>query len=117
MQDIRLEAIENGVLAEWDTRSIKTGPITLRVLILGPDNPYTSDNDPIIAESRVRLTLLEPTATPTPTPTDTPTPRIRRHQLKLPYRRQHLQVRLCPRRQLLLCRRVRLLQQIQRRLS
>jgi membrane peptidoglycan carboxypeptidase len=75
VQDVRPAPVENGVLATWDTGDIQAhGPITLRLLVFGPDNPYTGVNDPVTAETRVPLTLLAPTATPTPTPTNTPIP-------------------------------------------
>ena len=75
VQERRPEAIENGRLATWDTSDIKDfGNVTLRVLIFGPNNPYTPEDDPVTLEARVPLTLLEPTATPTETPTETPTP-------------------------------------------
>ena len=68
-------AVENSLLADWDTTRIdNAGPVTLRLIISGPDNPFTSEHDPVTMERRVLLTLLQPTATPTPTPTETPTP-------------------------------------------
>ena len=74
VQERRAEPVENGLLASWDTSEINNaGPITLRVLLFGPDNPNTPDEDRARIEQRVLLTLLEPTATPTPTPTLTPT--------------------------------------------
>ena len=74
VQARRPEAIEDGRLAIWDTSDIENfGNITLRVVIFGPNNPYTPENDPVTLEARVPLTLLEPTATPTATPTETPT--------------------------------------------
>jgi hypothetical protein len=67
--------VENGLLADWDTTLLNySGPVTLRLLIAGPDNPFTAEQDPVTLEKRVVLTLLQPTATPTPTPTETPTP-------------------------------------------
>jgi membrane peptidoglycan carboxypeptidase len=68
------QPVENGELGVWDSASVSFGgPITLRVLLFGPDNPYTEGFDPVTREARVLLTLLEPTATPTPTATTTPT--------------------------------------------
>lgn len=68
-------AVENSLLADWDTTQVNhSGPITLRLKTFGPDNPFTSENDPVSMERRVLLTLVQPTATPTPTPTETPTP-------------------------------------------
>lgn len=74
-------AVENGRLATWDTININTfGAVTLRIIIFGPDNPYTPEDDPATLEKRVYLTLLQPTPTPTPTATatvpatETPTP-------------------------------------------
>lgn len=75
VQERRGNTVENGLIAEWNTTEISySGPATLRVVLFGPDNPYTPEEDPIQYESRVLLTLLAPTATPTPTPTHTPTP-------------------------------------------
>jgi membrane peptidoglycan carboxypeptidase len=70
-------AVENGYLTEWDPTLVNSeGPVTLRLLIFGPDNPYTPEDDPVTMEHRTLVTLLLPTATPTPTPvpTETPTP-------------------------------------------
>jgi 1A family penicillin-binding protein len=67
--------VEDGLLAQWDVSTIDAfGPLTLRVIIIGPDNPYTPEEDPVMQEARVTLILLEPTPTPTPTATETPTP-------------------------------------------
>jgi 1A family penicillin-binding protein len=67
--------VEDGLLAQWDLSTIDAyGPLTLRVVIIGPDNPYTPDDDPVLQEARVTVILLEPTPTPTPTATETPTP-------------------------------------------
>ena len=74
IQDWQPAPVENGLLGRWDAGDLPGGPITIRLLLTGPDNPYTPDNDPVILETRIRLQLLEPTATPTPTPTNTPTP-------------------------------------------
>jgi len=69
------DAVEDGRLATWDTSDVDaSGNITLRVVIFGPNNPYTPEDDPVRLEARVPLTLLEPTATPTATPTETATP-------------------------------------------
>jgi len=66
--------VENGFLAEWDTKLVNSeGPVTLRLLVFGPDNPYTPEDDPVMLEKRTLLTLIRPTATPTSTPTSTPT--------------------------------------------
>ena len=66
--------VENSFLAEWDTTRLDNeGPVTLRLLIYGPDNPYTPEEDPVTLEHRTQLLLLQPTATPTSTPTQTPT--------------------------------------------
>jgi 1A family penicillin-binding protein len=75
VQERRNEQVQDGLLATWDTEDVSTsGPVTVRVLVYGPDNPYTEDEDRVTAEARVHLSLLQPTATPTPTPTETPTP-------------------------------------------
>ncbi|HFQ92872.1 MAG TPA: PBP1A family penicillin-binding protein, partial [Anaerolineae bacterium] len=67
--------VENGLLASWNTEEIAAdGPITIRVILFGPDNPATPEDDPVFVEKRVTLTLRQPTPTPTPTATDTPTP-------------------------------------------
>jgi len=66
--------VENSFLAEWDTTRLDNeGPVTLRLLIYGPDNPYTPEEDPVTLEHRTQLLLLQPTVTPTSTPTQTPT--------------------------------------------
>ncbi|MFO7540956.1 MAG: PBP1A family penicillin-binding protein, partial [Chloroflexota bacterium] len=67
--------VEDGLLAQWDLSTNDAyGPLTLRVVIIGPNNPYTPDDDPILQEARVTVILLEPTPTPTPTATETATP-------------------------------------------
>ena len=67
--------VEDGLLAEWDLSAIDAyGPLTLRVIIIGPNNPFTPEDDPVLQEARVTVILLEPTPTPTPTATETPTP-------------------------------------------
>lgn len=67
----------DGLLATWDTTPIENaGPVTLRLLVFGPDNPYTAVEDRVVHEERVLLTLLQPTPTPTSTPTMTPTPTL-----------------------------------------
>lgn len=74
VQERQSNPVDAGRLASWETSGIQQfGAITLRVVIYGPDNPYTPDNDPVSLEARTLLTLLEPTPTPTPTPTETPT--------------------------------------------
>jgi hypothetical protein len=74
VQERQSNPVDAGRLASWDTSGIQQfGPITLRVVAFGPDNPYTPENDPVSLEARTLLTLLEPTPTPTPTPTNTPT--------------------------------------------
>jgi 1A family penicillin-binding protein len=74
VQALRPEIVDNNLLAIWDAGEIPGGPVALRVIVFGPDNPYTADFDPVAVEGRVLLTMVEPTETPTPTPTDTPTP-------------------------------------------
>jgi 1A family penicillin-binding protein len=67
--------VEDGLLAQWDLSTNDAyGPLTLRVVIIGPNNPYTPGEDPVMQEARVTVILLEPTPTPTPTATETPTP-------------------------------------------
>ncbi|MCB8917390.1 MAG: transglycosylase domain-containing protein [Ardenticatenaceae bacterium] len=67
--------VENQLLGRWDSSQVgQVGPITIRLLVFGPDNPYTPENDPVSLEARVPLMLLQPTGTPTATPTETPTP-------------------------------------------
>lgn len=75
VQERRGNTVDNGLIAVWDTSDINTsGAVTLRVLLFGPDNPYTLEDDPAQAEQRLPLILLQPTPTPTATPTETPTP-------------------------------------------
>ena len=74
VQDRRAEQVENGLLAIWDVADNNyDGPVTIRVMIFGPDNPYTPEEDPITHEARVLLIKKQPTPTPTVTPTETPT--------------------------------------------
>ncbi|MGW8319169.1 MAG: PBP1A family penicillin-binding protein [Candidatus Promineifilaceae bacterium] len=74
VQELRTHIVDNGLLARWDTTNLEGGPVTIRLTIFGPDNPYTGDFDPVALQAQVPIIVLEPTATPTPTPTDTPTP-------------------------------------------
>jgi 1A family penicillin-binding protein len=74
VQEMRTHMVDNNLLAIWDAADIAGGPVTIRVIIVGPDNIYTEEEDPVRLEARVLVLLLEPTATPTPTPTETPTP-------------------------------------------
>lgn len=75
IQERRPGQVENGVLATWDTANTNAiGPVTIRVLLFGPDNPYNPEAGPTVIEKRVVVTILEPTGTPTATPTDTATP-------------------------------------------
>ena len=61
--------VDNGWLANWDTTQVNSsGPVTVRLLIYGPDNPFTAEHDPVYLERRTLLNLVQPTATPTPTP-------------------------------------------------
>jgi hypothetical protein len=74
VQDQRTHIVEDNILALWDTLELEGGPATIRLLVFGPDNPYTSETDPVSIEARVPVMIVEPTPTPTPTPTETPTP-------------------------------------------
>ena len=74
IQDMRSHMVDNDLLARWDTSELPGGPATIRLLVFGPDNPFTSENDPVMIETRVEIIVLEPTSTPTSTPTLTPTP-------------------------------------------
>jgi len=76
LEQIANRAIEDGLLGRWDLNGISGGPATIRLTLLGPDNPHTEEVDPVSIETRVPVTILEPTptSTPTSTPTDTPTP-------------------------------------------
>lgn len=73
VQELRTHTVDEQLLARWNTEGIEGGPVTVRVIIFGPDNPYTDDEDPISLEARALLNLLEPTPTPTATATETPT--------------------------------------------
>lgn len=68
------QAVTNGVLALWDTADVTGGPVTLRLVIYGPDNPYTAESDPVVLFTTVPIEVIPPTETPTPTPTETSTP-------------------------------------------
>jgi membrane peptidoglycan carboxypeptidase len=74
VQDMRTHQVENNVLALWNTLDAEPGPVTFRLIVFGPDNPYTNENDPVTIEARVPVLVIEPTPTPSPTPTETPTP-------------------------------------------
>lgn len=75
IQERRSEALQDGVLAVWDSASISyDGPVTIRVVVFGPDNPTTPEFDPVTAEGRTVVLVRQPTPTPTLTPTVTPTP-------------------------------------------
>ncbi|MEZ4592567.1 MAG: PBP1A family penicillin-binding protein [Chloroflexota bacterium] len=68
-------SVDNGLLANWDLSTLNySGPLTIRVLLFGPDNPTTPEEDRAIMQERVTVTLLEPTPTATPTATATATP-------------------------------------------
>ena len=74
IQERRNEPVQDGLLATWDTTQIDySGPVTIRVIVFGPDNPTTPENDPVMKEGRTVVNLLQPTATVTTTPTETPT--------------------------------------------
>lgn len=74
IQERRQQQVDSGELGRWNTESVSfSGPATIRLTILGPDNPYTEDNDPVTLEARSQVMLIQPTATPTATPTETPT--------------------------------------------
>lgn len=75
IQERRPNQVENDLLAVWDISELDySGPVTIRVLIFGPDNPATPEDDPALLESRVLLNILALTPTPTPTGTATETP-------------------------------------------
>ncbi len=74
VRDRRPEAVEDGRLAVWDASQIEySGPVTIRVIVFGPDNPFTPENDPVLLEGRTVFNLQAPTPTPTTTATQTPT--------------------------------------------
>lgn len=74
IQERRPEALQDGLLAIWDASQVDySGPVTIRVIVYGPDNPFTPDYDPVQIEGRTVFNLMSPTATPTATATATPT--------------------------------------------
>jgi len=74
IQERRPEAVQDGRLAVWDASQINySGPVTIRVIVFGPDNPFTPENDPALKEGRTVFNLQPPTPTPTATATETPT--------------------------------------------
>jgi penicillin-binding protein 1C len=74
IQERRMEQVEDNLLATWDlAENDYDGPVTVRVILFGPDNPYTPEQDPVTLEARVLLVKRQPTPTPTATPTETPT--------------------------------------------
>ncbi len=60
--------VENGLLALWDTSLLENGLYTLKVTVF--------DHGGNFWETRVRITLLNPTPTPMPTFTPTPSPTL-----------------------------------------
>ncbi len=75
IQDRRSEVVQDGPLAVWDSAAITyDGPVTIRVVVFGPDNPTTPEFDPVTTEARTVVLVRQPTPTPTMTPTMTPTP-------------------------------------------
>lgn len=75
IQPRRLEAEPGGLLGLWDTFGTPGGPMTIRLIIYGPDNPYTPEFDEVSAEYRVPVNVALPPA-PTAAPTPTPIPTI-----------------------------------------
>ena len=86
IQERRPEAMQDGLLAVWDASQVAySGPVTIRVIVYGPDNPFTPEFDPVTHEGRTVFFMQQPTPTPTttatatatttttPTPTETPT--------------------------------------------
>jgi 1A family penicillin-binding protein len=73
VQELRTHTVDEQLLARWDTEGIEGGPVTIRLIIFGPDNPHTAEDDPVSLEARALLILVEPTPTPTSTPTETAT--------------------------------------------
>ena len=67
------QAVTDGLLARWDTEDIPGGPVTIRLAIFGPDNPYTAESDPVVLFVTVPIEVVAPTETATPTPTNTAT--------------------------------------------
>lgn len=68
-----------GELGELNLNTIgQSGPVTIRLVIFGADNPYTQENDRVRKEQRVTINVDAPTLTPTstaqPTATNTPIP-------------------------------------------
>jgi hypothetical protein len=74
VQELRSHQVDNNLLARWNTLDAEPGPVTFRLTVFGPDNPYTNEFDPVSIEARMPVLVLEPTPTPSPTPTETPTP-------------------------------------------
>ena len=66
IQERRPESVQDGRLAVWDASQVNySGPVTIRVVVFGPDNPFTPENDPVLHEGRTVFNLQQPTATPT----------------------------------------------------
>src|SRR5690606_34991175 len=58
VDELRTAPVIDGQLALWETsRTSYAGPITLRLTVFGPDNPYTEGEDRVTAETRVLLEL------------------------------------------------------------
>ncbi|MFT7585677.1 MAG: penicillin-binding protein 1C [Cellvibrionaceae bacterium] len=74
LAEVRADEFSNSnVLMRLDTETLPPGPFSLRLTLIGPDNPFTAEIDNVILETQIPLTVAEPTPTPTPSPTDTPT--------------------------------------------
>ncbi|MBK8434222.1 MAG: transglycosylase domain-containing protein [Chloroflexi bacterium] len=71
--------VQDGLLFRWNPeelagRGIGSGQMTIRLIVFGPDNPYTAEEDRVQITADLPFTLLEATGTPTATPTETGTP-------------------------------------------
>ncbi|MGD2077901.1 MAG: PBP1A family penicillin-binding protein, partial [Chloroflexota bacterium] len=43
IQEVRTHQVDNNLLARWNTLDAQPGPLTFRLLVYGPDNPYTNE--------------------------------------------------------------------------
>lgn len=74
VQERRGESIQDGLLAVWNASLVDySGLVTIRVIVFGPDNPFTPEYDPVQQEGRTVFNLQPATPTPTATATETPT--------------------------------------------
>ena len=74
LQGLTENSIENGRLSRFNAENIgQPGPFTVRLVLIGPPNPYTPEGERVTKSVLHNLYIRQPTPTPTATPTATPT--------------------------------------------